>query len=71
LFRRDPTEKLDHLSSLEAVIAAGRLYRVADLMRAVEDQAAYFASPAIRPLARRAERALARAFSTKEMIIAA
>jgi hypothetical protein len=66
LFRRDPTEKLEHLSSLEAVITAGRLYRVADLKRAVEDQAAYFASPLIRPLARRgAERALASAFRKK------
>ena len=63
LFRRDPTEKLEHLSSLEAVIAAGRLYRVADLKRAVQEQAAYFASPLIKPLARRgAERALAGAF---------
>src|SRR5262249_39126843 len=41
LFRRDPTGKLEHLSSLEAVIAAGRLYRVADLERAVQDQSAY------------------------------
>jgi imidazolonepropionase-like amidohydrolase len=63
LFRRDPTEKLEHLSSLEAVIAAGKLYRVADLKRAVEDQAAYFSSPLIKPLARRgAERALASTF---------
>ena len=63
LFRRDPTERLEHLSSLEAVIAAGRLYRVADLGRAVEGQSAYFASPLIRRLARRgAERALANAF---------
>lgn len=63
LFRQDPTEKLEHLSSLEAVIAAGRLYRVADLQRAVQDQAAYFASPLIRGLSRRgAKRALASAF---------
>jgi imidazolonepropionase-like amidohydrolase len=63
LFRRDPTETLEHLSSLEAVVSAGRLYRVADLKRAAEDQAAYFCSPLIKPLARRgAERALASAF---------
>ena len=44
-------------------MSAGRLYRVADLKRAAEDQAAYFASPLIKPLARRgAERALASAF---------
>jgi len=66
LFRRDPTEKLEHLSSLEAVSAAGRLYRVADLKRAVQDQSAYFASPLIRRLSRRgAERALASAFGRK------
>ena len=66
LFRHDPTENLEHLSSLEVVIAAGRLYRTADLKRATEDQAAYFASPLIRPLARRgAERALARALQRK------
>ena len=63
LFRRDPTEKLEHLSSLEAVIAAGRLYYAADLRRAVQEQSAYFASPLIRRLSRRgAERALAGAF---------
>jgi imidazolonepropionase-like amidohydrolase len=62
LFRRDPTETLEHLSSLEAVVSAGRLYRVADLKAAMQEQAAYFASPLIRPLARRgAERALASA----------
>jgi imidazolonepropionase-like amidohydrolase len=63
LFRRDPTHSLSHLSSLEAVVAAGRVYRVADLARAVQSSRAYFASPLIRPLARRgAERALAAAF---------
>jgi len=63
LFRQDPTETLEHLSSLEAVIAAGKLYRVADLKRAIDDHAAYFSSPLIKPLARRgAERALAGAF---------
>jgi imidazolonepropionase-like amidohydrolase len=66
LFRRNPTEKLEHLSSLEAVIATGRLYRVSDLKRAVQDQAAYFASPLINRLSRRgAERALASAFRRK------
>jgi cytosine/adenosine deaminase-related metal-dependent hydrolase len=62
LFRRDPTRALDHLSSLEAVVAGGRLYRVADLQAALRSSRAYFASPLIKPLARRgAERALARA----------
>jgi cytosine/adenosine deaminase-related metal-dependent hydrolase len=63
LFRRDPTENLDHLSSLEAVVTAGRLYRTSDLHQALQASSAYFASPLIRPLAQRgAERALARAF---------
>lgn len=62
LFRRDPTVTLDHLASLEAVIAAGKLYRIADLDRALQANAAYFNSPIIKPLARRgAEQALARA----------
>jgi adenine deaminase len=63
LFRRDPTEAIGNLSSLEAVVAAGRLYRIADLNRALRSSHAYFNSPLIKPLARRgAERALARAF---------
>src|SRR5262249_20944060 len=33
LFRRDPTSTLDNLASLEAVIAAGKLYRMTDLAR--------------------------------------
>jgi hypothetical protein len=63
LFRRDPTAAIGNISSLEAVIAAGKLYRGADLNRALQSSQAYFASPLIKPLARRgAERALARAF---------
>jgi imidazolonepropionase-like amidohydrolase len=62
LFRRDPTATLENFSSLEAVITAGKLYRVADLQRAIEANQAYFASPLIKPIAHRgAERALARA----------
>ena len=62
LFRRDPTQSLDNLASLEAVIAAGRLYRSSDLAQALHASTAYFNSPLIKPLARRgAERALARA----------
>ena len=62
LFRRDPTEAIGNISSLEAVVAAGKLYRIADLHRALQSNRAYFTSPLIRPLARRgAERALARA----------
>jgi hypothetical protein len=64
LFRRDPTEAIGNISSLEAVIAAGKLYRVADLNHALQSSEAYFTSPLIKPLARRgAERALARALS--------
>jgi hypothetical protein len=64
LFRRDPTQTLDNLASLEAVITAGRLYRVSDLRNALQSNTAYFNSPLIKPLARRgAEQALARAFS--------
>jgi imidazolonepropionase-like amidohydrolase len=64
LFRRDPTQAIGNISSLEAVVAAGRLYRIADLDRALQSSEAYFSSPLIKPLARRgAERALARAFS--------
>jgi hypothetical protein len=45
------------------VITAGKLYRVADLNRALQSSEAYFSSPLIKPLARRgAERALAHAF---------
>jgi len=63
LFRRDPTQNLDNLASLEAVIAAGRLYRSADLAKALESNTGYFNSPLIKPLARRgAEKALERAF---------
>jgi cytosine/adenosine deaminase-related metal-dependent hydrolase len=62
LFRRDPTQSLDNLASLEAVVAAGRLYRSADLAQALQTNTAYFNSPLIKPLARRgAEQALARA----------
>src|SRR3954449_9573999 len=62
LFRRDPTQSLDNLASLEGVIAAGRLYRSADLAQALHASTAYFNSPLIKPLARRgAEQALARA----------
>src|SRR5262245_33391808 len=64
LFRRDPTSTLDNLASLEAVIAAGKLYRMADLARAQQQSADYFNSPIIKPLARRgAEQVLARAFA--------
>src|SRR5262249_57640187 len=52
LFRRDPTSTLDNLASLEAVIAAGKLYRMADLARAQQQSADYFNSPIIKPLAR-------------------
>ena len=62
LFRRDPTERLENLSSLEAVIAAGKLYRVSELNRAVQANQAYFASPLIKPLAKSgAKRAIERA----------
>jgi hypothetical protein len=62
LFRRDPTQSLDNLASLEAIVAAGRLYRSADLAQALHTSMAYFNSPLIKPLARRgAEQALARA----------
>ena len=62
VFRRDPTKAIGNISSLEAVVAAGKLYRIADLHRALQSNQAYFTSPLIRPLARRgAERALARA----------
>ena len=64
LFRRDPTSTLDNLASLEAVIASGKLYRMADLARAQQQSADYFNSPIIKPLARRgAEQVLARAFA--------
>jgi hypothetical protein len=64
LFRRDPTTTLDNLASLEAVIAAGKLYRMVDLTSALQSNVDYFRSPVIRPLARRgAEQALARAFA--------
>ena len=62
MFRRDPTRNLDHLASLEAVVAAGRLYRSADLAKAPQSSTGYFNSPLIKPLARRgAEQALVRA----------
>jgi adenine deaminase len=62
LFRRDPTQSLDNLASLEAIAVAGRLYRSADLAQALQTNTAYFNSPLIKPLARRgAEQALARA----------
>lgn len=62
LFRRDPTQAVGNVASLDAVITAGRLYRIADLNRALDASQAYFSSPLIRPLARRgAERALASA----------
>jgi imidazolonepropionase-like amidohydrolase len=65
LFRRDPTQSLDNLASLEAVIAAGRLYRSVDLAKAQQSNTGYFNSPVIKPLARRgAEQALVRAFGT-------
>jgi cytosine/adenosine deaminase-related metal-dependent hydrolase len=64
LFRRDPTVTLDNLASLEAVITAGKLYRMADIKSAQQQSADYFNSPIIKPLARRgAEQVLARAFT--------
>jgi len=64
LYRRDPTLAIDGLSSLEAVIAAGRLYRIADLRRTLQSSQAYFNAVLIKPLARRgAERTLARTLS--------
>ncbi len=64
LFRRDPTVTFDNLASLEAVIAAGKLYRMSDLASAQQQHADYFNSPIIKPLARRgAEQALARALT--------
>jgi Amidohydrolase family len=61
LFRRDPTATLENLASLEAVVTAGKLYRVVDLQRAITANQAYFTLPLIKPIARRgAERALAR-----------
>lgn len=66
LFRRDPTKAIDNLSSLEAVVTAGRLYRISDVKRVVEANQAYFASPLIKRLARRgAEHALARAIGRR------
>jgi len=66
LYRRDPTATLDNLASLEAVITAGRLFRVDDLRRAAQSQQAYFSSPLIRRLAERgATRALARAIGRR------
>jgi hypothetical protein len=63
VFRRDPTKAIGNISSLEAVVAAGKLYRIGDLNSALQSSKAYFNSPLIKPLARRgAERALARAF---------
>jgi len=62
LFRRDPTGSIDHLASLQAVIVAGRLYRVADIERALFESQAYFNSLLIERLARRgAEKAMANA----------
>src|SRR5262249_58254252 len=52
LFRRDPTTTLDNLASLEAVIAAGKLYRITDLANAQQQHADYFNSTIIMPLAR-------------------
>lgn len=67
LFRRDPTATLGNLSSLEAVVAAGRLYRIKDLNRALQSSQAYFNSPVIKPLARRgAQQALDRAFGRSQ-----
>jgi imidazolonepropionase-like amidohydrolase len=64
LFRGDPTVTLDNLASLEAVITAGKLYRMADIKSAQQQSADYFNSPIIRPLARRgAEQVLARTFT--------
>jgi hypothetical protein len=63
LFRQDPTKNLDNLASMEAVITAGRLYRVGELEKGLQSSTAYFNSPLIKPLARRgAKQALERAF---------
>jgi len=51
LFRRDPTATFDNLASLEAVIAAGKLYRIADLASAQQQLADHQAA---RPPWRRA-----------------
>jgi len=63
LFRQDPTKSLGNLASLEAVVTAGKLYRVSEIQKALQSSTAYFNSPLIKPLARRgARQALARAF---------
>jgi hypothetical protein len=45
------------LTSLEAVVTAGKLYRVADLEQAIAANQAYFASLLIKPLAQARRRA--------------
>jgi imidazolonepropionase-like amidohydrolase len=62
LFRKDPTESLDHLDSLVAVVCGGRLYRQSELDDTLAAFTSYFRSPIIRPLAMHgARRAMANA----------
>jgi len=48
LFREDPTRELDALSTLEIVVADGRVYRVADLQRQISEQLDYLDGPVYR-----------------------
>lgn len=60
LFDRDPTLSLKHLSSLRAVIRAGRLYDMDALQEGLTHTLEVYRSPLIRMLARRgAQKALA------------
>ncbi|MBR0775392.1 amidohydrolase family protein [Bradyrhizobium diazoefficiens] len=61
IFRKDPTQSLDDLDSLIAVVVAGELYDASELERTLEEFGAYFRSPIVKPLAARgARQAMAR-----------
>jgi imidazolonepropionase-like amidohydrolase len=57
VFRADPTRDLSALDTLEAVIAAGRLYRRSDLEAELERQRAHYANPLVDAISRLGARA--------------
>jgi len=58
VFREDPTKDLDALSTLEAVIVNGKLYRHADLDRVLASWDRHFANPLFDAISTRVARAM-------------
>jgi cytosine/adenosine deaminase-related metal-dependent hydrolase len=56
IFERDPTESLDALATLRAVVAGGRILSRADIDEAVQTQVRHYRSPVVEHIALRTAR---------------